>query len=604
VRQARAGRPRLGAHVEGSAVRFAAFTQAKSCAVRLVNAAGAELSTLVMEALGDGYFELKVPGVEQGALYWFVIDGRPFPDPYARFLPQGVHGPAMVCVANYALRHLPPERPLREQVIYELHIGTFTDEGTFAAARRRLPALAELGITTVELMPVAAFAGERGWGYDGVALYAPHAAYGTPDELRELVDAAHGLGLSLLLDVVYNHFGPSGNYLAAYAPSYFSDQLENAWGKAPNFAEPALRDLVLDNARYWLREFAFDGLRLDATHALFDASPRHILEELAEEAHALEPPQLVIAEDERNQAELVSSVGLDALWADDFHHQLRVTLTGEQHGYYAAYEPSARGVAQVINRGWLYQGERNPVTGEARGSSANALPAEALVYCIQNHDQVGNRALGDRLSAQLELEAFRGASLLLLFLPMTPLLFMGQEWAATSPFLYFTDHEPELGEQVRQGRRREFAGFPEFADPEARERIPDPQAADTFQRSKLRWAERELPEHQTTLALYREALALRRTDAVLARSGRAQLLAQSADDVLFVHRWSDGERRVLVMNLGSSGVAVERVFAKLRLRNARTLLRSSPAADELLAPHAALVLAGEGGLVELAEVAP
>jgi maltooligosyltrehalose trehalohydrolase len=598
------GRPVLGAHVEGGLVRFATFAQAASCAVRLVDENEVELAQVEMEALGDGYFQVSIPGLQPGALYWFVVDGRPLPDPHARCLPRGVHGPAAVVVPGYAFQHLPPVRSASEQVIYELHIGTFSEAGTFAGAQRLLPALVELGVTTIELMPVAAFAGERGWGYDGVALYAPHAAYGTADELRELVDQAHGLGLCVLLDVVYNHFGPSGNYLASYAPSYFSAELNNAWGAAPNFAEPALRGLVLDNARYWLREFGFDGLRLDATHAILDTSPKHILSELSELAHELLPRQILIAEDERNRAELVTLFGLDALWADDFHHQLRVTLTGERTGYYADYEPSVQGVADVINRGWLFTGQRSAVSGLARGTNADALPAAAFVYCIQNHDQIGNRARGERLSTLLSAEAFRAASMLLLFLPMTPLLFMGQEWAATTPFLYFTDHDPELGAQVREGRRREFAAFPEFADEAARERIPDPQAEATFRASKLRWAERELPEHQATLELYRAALALRRDDPVLASAGRDELLAQASGDVLMVHRWRGNERRVLVVNLGREPLGLESVAPRIRLRQGRALLRSSQGLDSVLPPHSAVLLAGEGNLAGLMEGAP
>lgn len=593
--------PRLGAHPQPDGVRFAAYTQASRCAVRLVSAEGAQLNEVPMVSLGDGYFEVTVLGVQHGALYWFVVDGRALPDPYARFLPQGVHGPASVVVPRHAFQHLPPARPLSAQIIYELHVGTFTEQGTFAAACQRLPALAELGVTTLQLMPVAAFDGERGWGYDGVALFAPHAAYGTPDELRELVDCAHGLGLSVLLDVVYNHFGPSGNYLAAYAPAYFSDSFRNAWGAAPNFAEPAMRELVLDNARYWLREFAFDGLRLDATHAIFDPSAKHILSELCELAHELEPKQLLIAEDERNQSELVTHVGLDAVWADDFHHQLHVVSTGEQHGYYADFEPTVQGVADVINRGWLYTGQRSPRTGQLRGSSADALAAEALVYCIQNHDQVGNRALGERLSALLSPEAYRAASLLLLFLPMTPLLFMGQEWAASTPFLYFTDHDRELGQAVSEGRRREFAEFPAFAEAASRDAIPDPQAITTFRASTLRWQERALDPHRATLELYQQALSLRRYDEVLARGGRDELLAEAGGGVLRVHRWFGNERRALLMNFGPESVELAPLVDGLRLRNVRRLLASSAEEEKRLPSHAALVLAGEGNLVGLVE---
>jgi maltooligosyltrehalose trehalohydrolase len=601
TRRSATDRPLLGAHAEGDAIRFVAFTTSPHCGLRLVDDAGKVLADLDMPARGDGYFELSVPGLSHGALYWFVVDGKALPDPYARWLPQGVHGPASVVVPCYALQHPPPVRPLCEQVIYELHIGTFTEQGTFNAARECLPALVELGVTTIELMPIAAFAGERGWGYDGVALYAPHAAYGTPDELRELLDAAHGLGLLVLLDVVYNHFGPSGNYLALYSESYFSSEFENAWGKAPNFSDPVLRTLVVENARYWLREVGFDGLRLDATHTLFDPSPRHVLVELAEIAHEPTPRQVLIAEDERNEADLVTLLGLDAVWADDFHHQTRVSLTHERQGYYADFEPGAAGVAAAINRGWLFTGQRSPSSGRARGSPADELPASAFVYCIQNHDQIGNRAMGDRLSSCVSSAAYRAASLLLLFLPMTPLLFMGQEWAARTPFLYFTDHDAELGERIRAGRRREFAAFPEFADPAARARIPDPQALATFQASKLRWGERDQPEHRETLTLYREAIALRRTDEVLASSSRQELLAEASADVLMVHRWRGNARRVLVMNFGSHPVELESLTAQLRLRNARALLTSSADVGAVLPAQGAIVLAGDGNLAGLVE---
>jgi maltooligosyltrehalose trehalohydrolase len=585
----------LGARVEPGGVRFAAFTHAAACSVELVDETERVLRRVELDARGDGYFQGFTREAAAHSLYFFVVDGRRLPDPYARFLPHGVHGPASVIPRQSAPRR-GPLRPLSEQVLYELHVGTFTQEGTFAAARQRLPALRELGITTVELMPIAAFAGERGWGYDGVAPFAPHATYGTPDALRELLEEAHALGLSVLLDVVYNHFGPSGNYLAAYAPSYFSEKAENAWGKAPNFEDPVLRRLVLDNARYWLDEMGFDGLRIDASHALVDASPKHILTELAEVAHELSPRRLVIAEDERNLAGLVTDIGLDALWADDFHHQVRVTLGGERSGYYAAFERSVQGVADVINRGWLYTGQVSPLTGEARGSSAASLPAEALVYCIQNHDQIGNRAFGDRLDSVAGHQAYRAASLLLLFLPMTPLLFMGQEWAASTPFLYFTDHDAELGALVREGRRREFAGLYGSL-----QEIPDPQAPATFARSKLDWGEREMPEHRATLALYRAALALRRTDPVLSRARREHLVAEAVDDVLMVQRWCGTERRALLLNFGTGAPSLTSLASRLRLRSPSPLLQSSESVGPTLPPGSAVVLAGEEGIAPLAE---
>ncbi|HVY25142.1 MAG TPA: malto-oligosyltrehalose trehalohydrolase [Polyangiaceae bacterium] len=593
-----------GAHVEGDATRFGVITSVGAPAVELVDRSGTVLQRHQLEARGDDYYEVVVPGVGAGALYRFHVAGRSLPDPWARFLPLGVHGPAQVMHSSYIFKNAAPARPLSRQVIYELHVGTFTPQGTFAAARKRLPALAELGVTTLELMPVAAFAGQRGWGYDGVAWFAPHAGYGTPDELRDLVDAAHGLGLSVLLDVVYNHFGPSGNYLGAYAAEYFHADRDSPWGKALRFEYPPLRQMVLENARYWLEEFEFDGLRLDATHAISDSCERHLLAELSSLAHGMPRPRLLIAEDERNSAELITRHELDALWADDFHHQLRVTLTGEQSGYYAAYRPSVRALAEVINRGWLYSGQVSPVTGQARGTPADALTASAFVYCIQNHDQVGNRALGERLSATVEPERFRAASLLLLFLPMTPLLFMGQEWGSKGPFLYFTDHEAPLGELVREGRRREFAAFPEFADPERRAEIPDPQAEATFNHSQLRWAERELPEHAVTLELYRSLLRLRQSDEVLSHGGREELLAAALDDLLIVQRWWGNQRRVLVLNLGSSATPLARLSAHLRLRASRALLRSGSGPHGELLPGAAVLLAGEGNLAGLLEGRP
>ena len=392
------------------------------------------------------------------------------------------------------------------------------------------------------------------------------------------------------LDVVYNHFGPSGNYLGAYSKHYFREDLHNAWGQAPNFELPAFRDLVLGNARYWLEEFGFDGLRLDATHALLDPSPRHILLELTELAHSLRPHRVVVAEDERNEASLVTKFGLDGVWADDFHHQARVTLTHEREGYYAAFEPSVRDLSRTIQQGWLYTGQTNPVSKLPRGTPATDLLAEQFVYCIQNHDQIGNRALGERLSTSIPPNAYRMVSLLLLFLPMTPMLFMGQEWGARTPFLYFTDHDPELGKLVSEGRRREFAGFSQFKDESAREKIPDPQAESTFAASRLDWSERENEESGRTLDLYRRALALRKTDPVLTHSGRKQLLARANGQVLVVERWFGPEARTLLVNFGDS----ERKLAELGVvGETRRLLESDPSPhSEVLPALSALLLAG------------
>ncbi|HEX4448162.1 MAG TPA: malto-oligosyltrehalose trehalohydrolase, partial [Polyangiaceae bacterium] len=509
-----APQPLLGAKADTQGARFGAYiTGVKECAVRLYDAEGRTLSSHPMSAVGHGYYEASVRGVRAGALYKFVLDDRVLPDPYARSLPQGVHGPAAVPGTGYLFKSHGVVPPLAQQVIYEIHLGTFTDEGTYDAARQHLGYLARLGVRTLELMPVASFAGTRGWGYDGVAHYAPFTPYGSPDDLRRFVDEAHKFGLSVILDVVYNHFGPAGNYLSAYSTDYFvrgADAAATPWGEAPNFACPAMRRYAVENALYWLEEFRFDGLRLDAIHTIVDPSEEHVLRELTRKVKAL-GGHVLFAEDERNDPAVVDTLGFDAVWADDFHHQLRVTLTGERDGYYDAYAPGVPGIADAINGGWLYQGQIYPVTGRARGKSAMDLLAESFVYCIQNHDQIGNRAFGDRLSSAVPVEGYRAASMLLLFLPMTPLLFMGQEWAASTPFLYFTDHEGSLGDAIARGRGEEFKRFAAFADPAARAKVPDPQKLETFDASKLRWAEQTEAEHPGVLELYRELLYLRRS---------------------------------------------------------------------------------------------
>lgn len=547
--------PPLGAHVlHGPTTRFALHSSAaKQCAVRLYSDENTVLDTRPMVAVGDGYFTLSAEDVGHGALYKLMVDDRELPDPYARYLPFGVHGPAMVIEPRYTFRSNRPTPPEPgRQVIYELHVGTFTEHGTYASACLKLPELAELGVTTLEIMPVAAFAGARGWGYDGVALYAPFAPYGTPDELRALVDIAHGLGMTVLLDVVYNHFGPDGNYLSAYSPEYFTSEIKSPWGDAPNFAFAPMRQLVLQNVRYWLEEFRFDGLRLDAVHTIQDRSPKHVLRELVEVAHAVFPHAQLIAEDDRNDPALVSELGLNGIWADDFHHALHVTLTNERDGYYGSYTPAVAEIARAIERGWLFEGQTFSLSGKARGKRADSLDASAFVYCIQNHDQIGNRALGSRLSHDISLDAYCMASTILLFLPMTPLLFMGQEWAATSPFQFFTAHAPELGEKIVAGRRAEFSSFSAFSDAAARERIPNPQAESTFQRSILRWEERSKTPHADVLALYRKLLELRRSDPVLGIVDRSNLRVQALDDLLVIERRAAGQTRTLFANFAES----------------------------------------------------
>ena len=549
----------LGAFVEGGSVRFRVWTTVASRVAVVTYARPddggapvvAEEHALTAEA--GGVFEGLLP-VPVGTLYNIRLDDAIVPDPYARSLPFGVHGPAEVVVAAHVFRATDwRPRPLSECVIYELHVGTFTPEGTFAAATARLAELAALGVTAIEVMPVSSFSGRRGWGYDGVGHFAPHAAYGGPDDLRALVDAAHLLGMNVLLDVVYNHFGPEGNYLGSYSPGYFTDRYPTPWGQALDFSAPAMRRLVLDNVRHWLESFRFDGLRLDATHAIYDAPARRILGEIVTQARAVAGGKIVIAEDETNDPRLVTEAGLDGVWADDFHHIVHVLLTNEQGGYYDEYKPSLAQLARCITRGFYYEGQSWKLTGRPRGAPADAMPATAFVYCLQNHDQVGNRALGERLHALAPLDRVCAMTTLLLFLPMTPLLWMGQEWAASTPWLYFTDHPPSLGAKVTAGRRAEFKEFAAFADPNRRDHIPDPQAEATWRASQLRWDERETSPHREVLELHRLLLHMRRGDHVLRTSERAELTAGTDGATrLWVRRWHDGEQRLLVLDLGDA----------------------------------------------------
>jgi maltooligosyltrehalose trehalohydrolase len=546
--------PRLGAVLDGGGVRFRVWAPAAR-AVELCLEPG---QVRAMAAEADGYFSLRVDGVGAGARYRYRVDGRgPFPDPASRFQPDGVHGPSEVLdPARFAWTDQAWNGiELPDVVLYELHVGTFTPAGTFAAARERLPVLRDLGVTTVELMPLGDFPGQRNWGYDGVSLFAPARCYGRPDELRALVDEAHRLGLAVFLDVVYNHLGPDGNYLGVFSPYYFTERHRTPWGLGANLDGPHnehARAFLIENALHWLWEYHFDGLRLDATHAMRDDSPRPFLAELGERAHALPGPRrLVIAEDERNLTALVRPVaeggmGLDGVWADDFHHQLRCRLAGDRDGYFADFSGSAADIADTVTHGFFYRGQTVPRLQRPRGSETQGVPLERFVFCVQNHDQIGNRALGERLHHQIDPAAFRAALALLLLAPETPLLFMGQEWAATSPFLYFTDHEPDLGRKVTEGRREEFKAFAAFSSPELRLRIPDPQAAATFARSQLDWAEREREPFASIWRLHQALLACRRE--LLPRPRRAPAVAARGDAVLMAYPGC-----LVVAHLGGGG---------------------------------------------------
>lgn len=537
----------LGAFPSDEGVTFRVWAPNADAITLLLDA---DASRFPLTPTDHGYFEYTVEGLEPGARYRYHVDeDGPFPDPASRFQPEGVHGPSMV-VDPHAFEWQdddwrPPPRD--EWVVYELHVGTFSATGTYSGVQERLAYLKELGVTAIELMPVADFPGRWNWGYDHAALYAPSRAYGTPYGLRALVDAAHRAGLAVLLDVIYNHLGPDGAYVAAFAPM-FTEKHHTPWGPAINLDDThsaGVRHLFIDNAIHWLREYHIDGLRLDATHALEDDSKTHFLAELRDRVHAeVEGPRrYLIAEDPRNINTLVrprddDGFGLDGVWTDDFHHQIRHMTAGDTQDYFANFaDHRADELATTIRDGWFYQGQTAPVSGEPFGTDPTPVDVDQCVICIQNHDQIGNRPTGNRLTEDIPLAVYRAASALLLFVPETPLLFMGQEWAASTPFLFFTDHNEELGEMVRAGRAEEFDHFADFEGT-----IPDPQAQSTFEHSKLRWDERETNPHRRTLALYRDFLALRQTlsgapaitvhsdYALTVRRGRHVLLVTLADE--------------------------------------------------------------------------
>ncbi|RJS23869.1 malto-oligosyltrehalose trehalohydrolase [Corallococcus sp. H22C18031201] len=559
--ESRSRAPRLGAWVEaGPRVHWRVWAPGHArLEVVLFDADGSERGTLPMLPEPGDCFGAVLDGQGAGLRYKLRVDGEgPFPDPWSRSQPQGVHGPSEVVAPDaFAWTDADWEGPEpRSLVLYEVHVGTATSEGTFEALIPRLRDLRDLGITALELMPVASFPGSRNWGYDGVDLFAPSTCYGGSEGLRRLVDAAHAHGLAVLVDVVYNHFGPDGNYLRVFAHDYFTDRHHTPWGDAVNYdgARSALaRSLVLSNVEMWIRDYHVDGLRLDATHALFDDGEPHLLAELTARARDVAPGRrvIVIAEDERNERRLLrppsdEGFGLDGVWADDFHHQLRRAFAGDSDGYFQDYTGSAEDIARTLRRGWFYEGQRSPSRGHARGTSSEGLEPWRFVVCLQNHDQVGNRAGGERLGHDVSPAAFRAMSTVLLLAPHTPLLFMGQEWNATTPFLYFTDHHEALGRQVTEGRRKEFAAFARFAGTE----VPDPQAVETFLRSRLDWSEAERPGHREVRALYQELLRLRATDPSLRDRHRGFHDARAlGPDALLLERWTGDHRLAVVLNL-------------------------------------------------------
>ena len=530
--------------------------------VELVIHSGRGAGTYELKPAATSVWSTLVATASPGDRYSYRLDGGELrPDPASRFQPDGVHGPSEIVDPRRYVWHDAEwtGRTAREMVVYELHVGTFTAQGTFDGARRRLPELRDLGVTAIELMPLADFAGSRNWGYDSVALFAPARAYGRPDDLRALVDDAHALGLGVLLDVVYNHLGPEGAYLPQFNTHYITHRHSTPWGGAINLDDcesRLVRDFIIDSALHWVREYHLDGLRFDATHALIDDSPTHLVAELAEHARrAASWPLALHAEDHRNLASIVmprhdGGWGLDGVWADDYHHILRRLVAGDAHGYYEDYQGTTEELARTIRQGWLYTGQPSKHLNCCRGTDASRVPMQRTVVCLQNHDQVGNRAGGDRLHHQISPEAWRAATVLLLTSPMTPLLFMGQEWAASSPFLYFTDLEPGVGHAVTEGRRREFRDFPGF---HSGLEVPDPQAEDTFDRSKLRWDERTSHPHAGSLALHAKLLALRRAYPSL-----------QASDSPYGEAWADGSDAIVIRRAGDAETFVVVVLLRGR----------------------------------------
>ncbi len=544
--------PRLGPLPSADGTEFAVWApHLERLAVRLGE------RTVPLEREQRGVWRGVVAGARAGDDYLLVLPGgQELPDPRSRWQPHGVHGPSrLVDPGTPPAPFTPPA--LRELVTYELHCGTFTPEGSFDAAIAKLPHLVELGVTAVEVMPVAAFPGSRGWGYDGVGLYAVQDAYGGPAGFRRFVDACHAHGLAVLLDVVYNHLGPDGNYLAKFGP-YFTGRYTTPWGLALNFDGPAsdfVRDFVLDNAEAWVVEHGVDGFRLDAVHELYDRSSVHLLEALAARMHAARPGSLLVAESDLHQPALVTAYGLDATWADDLHHALHATLTGERRSYYQDFAGLAS-VAKALTTGWVFTGQYDPARDRRHGREPEGLGGERFVVFSQNHDQVGNRAFGERLVSLAGPELDAAAAVLVVCAPFLPLVFQGQEWGETRPFLFFTDHQPELAEAVRRGRRNEFGAF-DWAD-----QVPDPNDPATFERSKLDWSKAAGP----TLELWRRLLRHRRELPALGNC-RRDLTSVRVDEarrlLVLVRRDPTGSRAVAVVNCSESAQPLPEELAGL-----------------------------------------
>jgi maltooligosyltrehalose trehalohydrolase len=553
----------IGAEPTGEGTSFRVWAPKRRRVVVVGDTGGRSFQAALQEEK-NGYFSGVVAEATAGSLYRFQLDSdnHLIPDPASRFQPEGPHGPSVVVDAGAFVWSDSSWNGVSRQgqVIYELHVGTFTPEGTWKAAAEKLAHLAETGITLVEVMPVAEFAGDFGWGYDGVDLFAPSHLYGTPDDFRRFVNRAHKLGLGVILDVVYNHFGPDGNYLNQFSDDYFSQRYETDWGEAVNYDganSGPVREFVLTNVRYWIEEFHLDGLRLDATQNIYDTSKRHILEEITSVAREAAGPRTIyiVAENEPQETHHVTppqqgGYGMDALWNDDLHHSSHVALTGRNEAYYTDYRGTPQEFISAVKWGYLYQGQWYKWQKKRRGTPALELDPSCFVAYIENHDQIANSGQGQRMIDVAHPGQYRAMTALMLLAPSTPMLFQGQEFGARTPFYYFAGHKPELAKLVDEGRRKFLSQFPSLATPEMQRMIPRPDDRSTFERSRLDWSDRE--RHPETVALFRDLLALRRTDPVISRQPKridGALLSTES----FLLRFFGGEQfdRLLVVNLGS-----------------------------------------------------
>ena len=556
----------IGAEIQKAGAHFRVWApRCQTVNLVLLAADGqSERQVLPLEAEADGYFSAFSSDARPGDLYGYSLDEHRqlYPDPASRFQPRGVHGPSqLVDPSSYTWNDSDWSGvQLLGQVVYELHVGAFTPQGSWTAAAEKLTHLKDVGVTLIEIMPLADFHGEFGWGYDGVAWFAPSHLYGTPDDAKRFIDEAHRLGIGVILDVVYNHFGACGNYSGAFSSCYFSTRHPTEWGDAINFdGEQAgpVREFVLANARYWIDEFRFDGLRIDATQAIFDDSSRHILADLSQAARAAagDRSTLLFAENEPQQVCHVDPVGqggygLDGMWNDDFHHACRVAATGHAEFYYADYAGSPQEIVSAVRRGYLYQGQYVPRQKRRRGTPTRRQHAAQFTHFLQNHDQVANSGRALRLNQLTSAGRYRALTAVLLLGPETPLLFMGQEYGATTPFNYFADHDVDLAQLVREGRWGYIRMFPRTANWGDRGELADPSSRETFEQSKLDW--NECQRNGPTLALHRDLLRLRREDPIFSQQDWSIIDGAVVGPEAFLLRWmpDDGADRLLCVNLG------------------------------------------------------